>query len=236
MHMEASFEAIDVLPSNLETWVKSQFRPDFLGAAVTIPHKETIREFLDFESEAATNIGAVNTLFWEKGALGGTNTDIIGILRAVSTEMNPEDEKVLVLGAGGSARAAIFGLKSAGADVFIWNRTKRKAEELASEFSIEVIQDLDEIDPEMFSLVMNMTSVGLKEPKSIVPKSFWKPCHTAFDAVYDPLETKFLFDAEKAGAQTITGDKMLVYQAIEQFRIWHDIELEPEIMGSAFFL
>ena len=235
LEIDANFEAIDVPPEDLKTWIKEEFRPKYSGAAVTIPHKEEIRKYLDFETEAAKRIGAVNTLFWEKEMLGGTNTDIIGILRAISTEVNPEGKKVLILGAGGTARAAIFGLKSANAKVYIWNRTQSKAKALAKEFNISTIEDLKKAIPEDFEIIINLTSVGLKSWESILPKNFWKNTHTALDAVYDPLETRFLFEAEQAGAKTITGDKMLVCQAIEQFKIWHGTELEPEIMGQAFF-
>ncbi len=235
MEIDASFEAIDVVPDRLGEWVRKEFRPNFQGAAVTIPHKEAIREYLDFETEAATATGAVNTLFWVEDKLGGTNTDIIGALRAVSTEINPEGKGVLVLGAGGAARAAIFGLKSAGADICVWNRTFDKAQKLADAFEVLAVKDLNKVDPEKIDLVMNLTSVGLKTRESILPSDFWKSHHVAFDAVYEPLETQFLFDASNAGARIITGDNMLIFQALEQFKIWHDIELESEVMGKAFF-
>ena len=235
LEIDAEFEAIDIKPENLETWIKQEFRPNFEGAAVTIPHKEEVRKYIDFETEAAKKAGAVNTLFWQEGILGGTNTDIIGILRAISTEINPEAKKVLILGAGGAARAAIYAMKSAKTQVYIWNRTFEKAKDLAKEFEITAIEDLEKIDPESVEIIMNLTSAGLKTRESIIPKVFWRSHHTAFDAIYTPLETKFLFEAEQAGATTITGDKMLIYQALEQFKIWHKKELEPEIMGNAFF-
>ncbi len=235
MNIEATFEAISVAPENLEEWIEKEFRPNYDGAAVTIPHKEAIRTFLDFETEAVKQIGACNTLFWEKDTLGGTNTDTIGVLRAISTVLDPNDKNVLVLGAGGAARATVFGLKSAGANVVIWNRNHNKAKELAGEFECIAIDDFMKIDPSVLDLIINMTPVGMKEDKSIIPKDFWLPRHVAFDAVYEPLETKFLFEAEQAGAQTISGDQMLIFQALEQFRIWHDVELEPEVMGQAFF-
>lgn len=235
MEIDGSFEAIDVKPAELGRWVKEVFRPNYQGAAVTIPHKENIVSCVDFQTEAAKKIGAINTLFWENGALGGTNTDTIGVLRAISTLMDPRGKKALVLGAGGASRAAIYGLKSAEAQVYIWNRTVGKAKQLAEEFNIIEVGELNSLNPDDFDLVVNMTSVGLKSWESVLPLDFWRSHHTAFDAVYDPLETRFLYEAEEAGAQTITGDKMLVFQALEQFRIWHEVELESEVMGNAFF-
>lgn len=235
MEIDGSFEAIDVKPADLGRWVKEVFRPNYQGAAVTIPYKETVALFLDFQTEVAKKVGAVNTLFWQKGALGGTNTDVIGALRAVSTVMDPRGKKVLVLGAGGASRAAIYGLKSAEAQIYIWNRTAKKAKQLAEEFNIIEVESLETLNPDDFHLIINMTSVGLKSWESVLPEIFWRDHHTAFDAVYDPLETRFLFEAAEAGAQTITGDSMLVFQALEQFRIWHGVELESEVMGNAFF-
>ncbi len=235
LEIDAEFSAVDVKPDELGDWVKNEFRPNFQGAAVTIPHKEAIRQYLDFETEAATRIGAVNTLFWKDEKLGGTNTDTIGVLRAISTQVNPTDKKCLILGAGGAARAAIYGLKSAQAQVFVWNRTTEKAQALAKEFEVTAIEDLEKVDPAAVDILLNMTSVGLKQDVSPVPADFHRSHHVTFDAVYDPLETRFLREAEEAGAETITGDKMLIYQALEQFHLWHGQELEPEVMGSAFF-
>ncbi|MCF7906109.1 shikimate dehydrogenase [Candidatus Gracilibacteria bacterium] len=233
--IEAEFEAIEVPPENLELWIKNEFRPNFQGAAVTIPHKETIGKFLDLESEAASKIGAVNTLYWEKGKLAGTNTDCIGALKALQTRVNPSGKKALILGAGGASRAIIFALCMAQADVFLWNRTKEKAERLAQEFKISHIDLLEKINPEDFDIIINTTSVGLNEMKSVLPASFWSPHHTAFDIVYSPLETQFLRDAQNAGAHVVTGDHMLVHQAVEQFRIWHGVDLDPDVMSEAFF-
>ncbi|MDH3325011.1 MAG: shikimate dehydrogenase, partial [Candidatus Peregrinibacteria bacterium] len=116
--LEAEFNAVDVAPENLENWVKNDFANDFDGAAVTIPHKENIRKFINLETEAAQKIGAVNTLFKQDGVICGTNTDGIGALKAIQTEiLNLKDKKVLILGAGGASRAIIFALKTAGAQV-----------------------------------------------------------------------------------------------------------------------
>ncbi len=233
--IDAEFTAIDVTPDQLEEWVKREFRPNFQGAAVTIPHKETIRKFLDQETAAAKKIGAVNTLFWEGKKLTGTNTDCLGALRAMQNEINPHGKKVLLLGAGGACRAILFALKSAKSLITIWNRTAEKAKALADEFHVSFSPSLEEVRPENFDLIVNTTSVGLNEWKSVLPENFWQKHHTAFDTVYSPLETKFLSDAAQTGARTITGDLMLVHQAVEQFRIWHGEDLDPEIMETAFF-
>jgi shikimate dehydrogenase len=235
LNIEAEFAALDIRPEDLKTWIQTEFRQNFEGVSITIPHKEAIRDFVDQETEAATQIGAINTLFKKDGLIWGTNTDAIGALRAVQAEVPVlEGKDVLILGAGGAARAVAFALKTAGANITIWNRTSDKAEKLAEAFEVsfkkEFPTSLDD-----YEIIVNTTPVGLGTNQSIIPAELWKPQHVAFDIVYDPLETQFLFDAESAGARTITGDRMLIFQALEQFKLWHDTELEPEVMGQAFF-
>lgn len=235
MEIDAEFEAREVLPKDLGSFI-THHGTDYSGIAVTLPHKESIAAFVDKVTPAAENIGAINTLYWQEGLLIGTNTDCMGALKAVQTEIpDLAGVKTLILGAGGAARGVIFGMQTAGAEISIWNRTESKADKLAEEFGCETVENIKAVNPDNFDLIINTTSVGLKSWESVLPEDFWSPHHTAFDIVYDPLETKFLADAEAAGATTITGDKMLVFQAIEQFKCWHDIELEPEVMYRGFF-
>jgi len=236
MEIDAEFSAVEVLPENLGSWIEKEFRPYYKGCAVTIPHKTEILKYVDTVSDAAIQIGAVNTLYWDQGVLIGTNTDGIGALRALSSVVSTlKDKKVLILGAGGASRAIIFALILAKAKVAIWNRTNDNALHLSTEFECGVVEELNEANFSLFDIVINTTSVGMKEWKSVVPTDFWDASQVAFDIVYDPLETKFLSDASDAGCEIVTGDQMLVHQALEQFKIWHQIELEPEIMGNAFF-
>lgn len=236
LEIDATFEAIDVAPNELENWVKNEFRNEFQGAAVTTPHKEAIRKYVDAETEVVKKIGAINTLYKQEDKIIGTNTDFLGILHALQTHFTSLKElKCLVLGAGGAARSAIFALQQAGAKVAIWNRTESKSETLADEFGIGILPDFVQLNPIHFDIVINATPVGFQEWESVIPEDFWHPSHIAFDMVYDPLETKFLSDAGDAGATIITGDQMLIGQAMEQFRIWHGVEIEPEVMEGAFF-
>lgn len=235
LEIDATFEALDLSPEDLRDWMINEAH-EYVGAAITVPYKETIIPYIDKLTDAAKLIGAVNTLYWENDVLHGTNTDCIGALRALQSEVpNPEGKSVLIMGAGGAARAIIFALKTAGCKIVVCNRTAEKAVQLAEEFEVEAAESLESVFPEKFDIIINTTSVGLKEWKSIVPEDFWMPQHTAFDIVYDPMETKFLSDAAEAGAQTVTGDLMLVYQALEQFNLWHQQPLEPEVMEKAFF-
>lgn len=232
--IEATFEAIEVKPENLEAWMRTEAR-QFDGLSVTSPHKEKIRAYLDQEAEAAQKVGAVNTVLNKDGILIGTNTDAIGALRAIQTGINPAKKKCLVLGAGGASRAIIFALKTAGASISVWNRSPEKATAMAQEFEIQAIDSFQDLDPDDFDLIANATTVGMGEWKSIFPPELWREKHVAFDAVYEPLETRFLHEASTAGATTVHGDEMLVQQAVEQFRLWHEIDIDPNIMFEAFF-
>lgn len=230
--IDAEFEAIDVAPEQLGEWLRGDFLEHYSGAAVTTPHKIAIRKFLDSETDAAAAIGAVNTITNVEGKIVGTNTDGIGALRAVLTEMDPTDARVLVLGAGGVARAIAFALNTAGAHVSVWNRTTAKAVKLAAELGVHCLPDLELALPiaEKIDLIVNATAGN-----PTMPDDWWSPHQVAFDVQYEPLVTKFLEDAEAAETRTITGDKLLVHQAIEQFKIWHGIEPEPEVFENAFF-
>lgn len=235
LEIEAEFAAVEVKPEDLGRWVSTEMI-NYAGVAVTIPHKEKLLEFVQVVSPAAEKIGAINTLFWEHDQLHGTNTDCVGVLRALQSEVSElKDKQVLLLGAGGAARAAVFALVTAGAKVSIWNRTTDRALELADEFEIEAVESLSALNPDKFDIVINSTSVGLKTWESPLPADWWTPHHVAFDMIYDPLETRFLSEAADAGARTVTGDQMLVHQALEQFHLWHGVELEPEVMSNAFF-
>ncbi len=235
LEIDATFEAVEVQPSDLASWMKNQF-PDYEGVAVTIPHKEAIIPYIDQLAPAAKMIGAVNTLYRKDGLVIGTNTDCFGALKAIETECpSLKGKKVLILGAGGASRAVIFAMQTAEAKVSLWNRTSEKARSLADYFEVTHIESLANFSGQDFDIIINTTSVGLKSWQSPLPEKFFHVSNIVFDVVYEPLETKFLSDAEAVGAVTITGDKMLVFQALEQFKLWHGVELEPEVMSSAFF-
>jgi shikimate dehydrogenase len=235
MGIEAEFEAVQVKAEDLEDWMKNEF-PKYDGVAVTIPHKEKIRQFVDEETPAAKSIGAINTLYRENGKVIGTNTDCMGALKAIQSELLDLKEKnVLILGAGGASRAVIFALKTAEANVVILNRTLEKAAQLADEFEVNFIEELGVSEVDHLDLIVNATSVGLKAWNTPLDAKFLSPHQVVFDMVYDPLETRLLAEADEVGCRTITGDKMLVFQAIEQFKLWHGIELESQVMENAFF-
>jgi len=192
---------------------------DICGVSVTIPFKIEIIPFLDRIDEVAGKIRAVNTLLNEGGNLIGYNTDWLGAIKALEERVELREKRVLLLGAGGSARAIAFGLKERGCKVFISNRTKDRGEELAQEFGFRTISSFDEIDVD---ILINATSVGMYPNNKEIPfdESFLKDGMIVMDIVYYPVETKLLREAKARGCKTINGLEMLIYQALAQLEIW----------------
>ncbi|MEK7545348.1 MAG: shikimate dehydrogenase [Patescibacteria group bacterium] len=225
----AKFELFDVEPEKLGAFferMRDRHTEEIVGLAVSIPHKESVISYLDEVDEVAKEIGAVNTISWDGEKLKGWNTDWIGV-RESFTEAGVDvaEKRVLVLGAGGGARAVVYALMHAGAQVLVTNRTFDRAEDLASVFRCPLVHwdDRETVEAE---IVVNTTSVGLEDlSASPVSVKFWKELRNggseivAFDLVYRPRVTKFLKDALGAGARIITGDRMLFYQGKAQFRI-----------------
>lgn len=230
---DAKFELFDVVPEELEDFFQKKM-PKITGLAVSIPHKETVMQYLDEVDDVAKKIGAVNTIQWIKKSpldrplLKGWNTDWIGVREALC-EANVEvrGQRVLVFGAGGAARAVVYALIENGAEVVIANRTLEKAESVAADFRCFVVH-WDDRETVQADIVVNATSVGLAHSKndrsshdeSPVSENFWDAKKiVAFDLVYRLKMTKFLRDAAASGAHVITGDRMLWHQGKAQFEI-----------------
>jgi len=188
--------------------------------AVTLPHKQTVMKFLDRIDPVAKKIGAVNTVINRNGKLHGYNTDIVGIAHALkNTQL--KGKNVLIIGAGGAARPLCWFLKKSGAKIFCLNRTRTKAEELTQEFG-GIALDNNALVGAKIDVIINATPLGMKPhiDESPFPKNLLNKNQTVFDLIYNPIETKLLKDAKKAGAKTINGMPMLLAQALEQVRLW----------------
>lgn len=193
------------------------------GFSVTIPHKQTVVSMLDEVDETAAAIGAVNTVVRKRGKWFGTNTDAPGALDAIEARVRVKGKRVLVLGAGGAARAIVFEARRRGAEVFVANRTEEKARRLADELGCTFVpmSDLAAINVD---IVANATSVGM------VPYVDYSPVPTTllrnrvvFDAVYNPPITKFLREARRVGAVIVPGTEMYIHQAAMQFTLYTGI-------------
>lgn len=215
------------------------------GLNVTVPHKVDIMPFLDSVDPAALRIGAVNTVVNDGEKLTGYNTDARGFVRALDTYgVDVTDKDVLVLGAGGAARAVVFSLLDRCAKVTVLNRDGAKAAGLSSDVSAETVggiaygalsdADLDEYLPRC-TLLVNATSVGMHPGRneSPCPRRLLRPNLVVCDIVYNPIETLLLREARECGATVISGDEMLVQQGALAFELWTGIAAPVEVMRSA---
>lgn len=228
--IDADFLRFDVSPEELKSFFQRVRTEQISGLAVSLPHKEGILSLVDELTENARVIGAANTVFWREGKLWAENTDAMGFWNAVNPHLSQTAKKAAVIGAGGAARALVYVLVQKGFEVILCNRTLAKANSLAEAFGAQVCP-LEDFAARDVDLVVNATSVGLKEDKSPLPVSAWEGFSgLAFDAVFDPLETRFLREAKAAGAKMVTGETMLLEQGLLQFEIWTGKEAPREAM------
>lgn len=204
------------------------------GASVTIPFKEAIIPYLDWIDDDAKCIGAVNTVLNRDGSLLGFNTDARGFLNALAGVANVAKKKVIVLGAGGAARAVVYALMQQGADVTVTNRTGERGERLAREFSASFLS-WEEREAAEAQILVNTTPIGMypRTEESPVDDKSMKRFELVVDIVYNPWETKLLKAAKKKGVKTIHGAEMFVQQGAEQIRIWTGLEPPVEVMRKA---
>jgi 3-dehydroquinate dehydratase/shikimate dehydrogenase len=191
------------------------------GLAITMPFKTEIIKHLAKTDALSEKIGACNTVVRSQdGKLYGFNTDVAAVVRPLERRLPLRGAKVLVLGAGGAGRAAVFGLVEKGAEVFIWNRTADTAKKLARQAKAKVIRR-EQIAKTNFDVIINTTPVGMKGVK---PASLLEPkelnTRLVFDLVYNPIDTPLIRMAREKNLPVITGVEMFVHQGARQFEIW----------------
>ena len=246
LSIEASYTARPTPPEGLAAQVERLRADDHLGANVTIPHKELIRQYLDGLDPWAETVGAVNTIVKKDGRLVGHNTDGYGFLRSLEERggFSPEGKSVLLLGAGGAARAAVFALAESGAGpMLIANRTIERGDALAGEVRGRSLDarsiPLDEAREAAgrVDLIVNATSMGMEpgpnaglsplESRDINPQA------VVYDMVYTPQRTPLMKAARQAGAEVIGGLWMLVYQGAAALEMWTSREAPVDLMYEA---
>ncbi len=213
----------------------------FTGFSITIPHKENaiayVRDKGGFVEPLAEKIGAVNTLvIGADGKLRAYNTDYAGALDSITSKMgitrgDLKGMPAAVIGAGGAARAIVAGLADVGAKVKIYNRTVKRAEQLASDFGCD-FAPLAQLNRVKAKLLINCTSVGMHPKTNVtpVPKEVLNEQMFVFDTVYNPAETLLLKQAKQAGAKTIDGLEMFVNQALAQFKLFTGRDTDSEVL------
>ncbi len=191
------------------------------GLAVTMPLKQEILKHLEKTDPLSEKIGACNTVVRSQdGKLYGFNTDVAAVVRPLEKRLNLKGAKILVLGAGGAARAAIFGLKDKGAEVFILNRTPQTAQKLAREAKAKTVRR-DQLAKASFDVIINATPSGMRGVKpACILEAKELNAKLVFDLVYNPIDTPLIRMAREKGIPVITGVEMFVHQGARQFEIW----------------
>jgi len=228
--IEGSYEFADVTPANFEAFFRGLSDNGFAGGNITIPHKEAAYRLVDRRERAADMIGAVNTVWYENGALIGGNTDwlgIVGSLDDIQPGWDAPPGKAVVLGAGGSARASVYAFLERKLSVAIVNRTLDRAEKLAAAFGPCVSAHEFDALPRLLAeadVLINNTSLGMAgKPPLDIDLMPLKRSAIVYDVVYVPLETGLLKAAKARGHRTVDGLSMLLYQAVVGFSHWFGV-------------
>jgi len=239
------YVAFTVTRNELKDAISSARSLGLQGLNVTMPHKNAVITYLDETDSTAKAIGAVNTILNDKGKLIGFNTDGIGAMRALKENgIPPDGKKMLLLGAGGAAKAIAFQAAQEVEELVILNRTSEKAEKLAEllrkKFGNKVkgrTLSAEVLTKEMKTtdILVNATSVGMHPDvnRSPVPSDLLRSGLCVMDIIYNPLETKLVTDANTVGAKVALGIEMLLYQGAVAFEIWTKHTAPVEVMKEA---
>ena len=227
--------------AGVEHAVYGAYELNILGMNVTVPHKSAVIPFLQEVDRLAANIGAVNTLVRTEDGYKGYNTDMTGLYRAMMSEhIKIEDAGIILLGAGGAARAVAFMCAHYQAkQVYMLNRSVEKAKQVAQEVNSAVgracivpmaLSDYKKI-PQGKYLAIQGTSVGLYPDVDAVvieDAEFYQLIHTGYDLIYKPAKTKFMTLVEQAGGKAYHGLKMLLYQGVDAYELWNQTTVSEE--------
>lgn len=242
---EWSYEAIDVEPARFAERTRALPGEGFVGVNVTIPHKEAALSIADEASEAAQQIGAANTLSFADGRIRAENTDATGLLAALPGPVR--GKTALVLGAGGSARAAVWALAGKGVAVSVWNRTGSRTDELVRDLAVAgrdtpaegrlAPVSGDQARASGYGLIVNCTAVGMHdedpfEHLPIDPERLDAEI-VVIDLVYAGSESRLIAEARRRSAKAIDGLEILVRQGAESLRIWTGMEPPLDVMRKA---
>jgi 3-dehydroquinate dehydratase/shikimate dehydrogenase len=223
---------LNFLVSDIGEFV-SAFRDLLAGFSVTMPHKKEIMKYLDAVDEDARRVGAVNTVAVKDGKLSGFNTDIDGAVEAVEEKTRLDGKKVLMIGAGGVARAIGYGVLKKGAKLSIVNRTEEKGRMLAADLGCAFLR-MEDVQWDAVEILINATSIGMSPDIGQCPVDgdVLKDM-VVFDTVYNPGLTRLLKIAAENGCDTVSGVEMFVNQAARQFLLWTGKDCNKELMKEA---
>ena len=233
-NIDAKYDKIKLEDHEIKNFIQDIKEQKIAGCNVTVPFKNKVIPFLDKLSHEAEQTQSVNTITFDNGNLIGHNTDIGGFDTAIKKlNFKINGKKVLILGAGGVVPSIIFALKNMGVqEITISNRTRERAETLKVLFNnLKILEWGDLTD---FHMIINATSLGLNNEKINLDFSSLGHDKLFYDIIYNPQETPFLKVGKQLGCKTENGKTMFVYQALEAFKLWHNIE--PKINALTFKL
>jgi shikimate dehydrogenase len=227
-----SYQAIDAAPGAFERTVRELAAVGYAGVNVTVPHKEAALALADEASEASRQIGAANTLVFDRKRIEAHNTDADGLLAALPDL--PRDRRALVLGAGGAARAALWALRWEGAAVEVWNRTPERAEAICAELGGKAVTVPRQED---YDLIVNTSAAGLsgEDPFEHLPlaRDGFRDSQTVVDMVYGERRSRLLKAAEGARATVVDGLEILVQQGARSLELWSGRTPDLDVMRAA---
>ena len=233
-NINAVYDKIKLEDHEIKNFIQDIKKQKIAGCNVTVPFKKTVIPFLDKLSPEAEQTQSVNTITFNNGDLVGHNTDIAGFDTAIKKlNFNVEGKKVLILGAGGVVPSIIIALKNMNVqELVISNRTREKAENLRVLF--DNLKILDWGDLTDFHMVINATSLGLNNETIDLDFSSLTQDKLFYDVIYNPHETHFLKMGKQLGHKIENGKTMFIYQALEAFKLWHNIV--PKVNRDTFKL
>ena len=231
----------------LDQSVKGAFGLNLLGLNVTVPYKTDVLQSLTDIDDLAKRIGAVNTLVRVQDGYKGYNTDMPGLYRAMENDgVNLKGETILILGAGGVARAVAMMAADKAKEIIILNRTIEKAEKIAEEINgymgrkvviPQLLEDYKKLQEDKKYLAIQATNVGMHpnvEDVIIDDPDFYKRIHTGYDLIFNPFETRFMKEVAKKGGLAFNGLKMLLFQGIIAFELWTGTKVSDELARDPY--
>ena len=222
--IDAIYDKKKIEENHLQTIISEIKEKKINGINVTVPFKKSVIPYLDKLSQEAEQTQSVNTIILSNDNLVGHNTDIAGFTKAIkSLKLDFKGKKVFILGAGGVVPSIILALNRMNVSkIIVSNRTKKKAEDLKSQFNnLDLLDWGDMVD---FDIIINATSLGLNKETINLDFSKYRNNKLFYDVIYNPEETNFLKEGKKLGNKTENGKLMFIYQAHEAFKLWHGIE------------
>ena len=240
LNLDCSYIAYRIPRGELAQGIEALKKIKISGFNVTIPHKIEMMRYLDITDESSSLIGATNTVVNQDGVLKGYNTDMDGFLRPLKErKIDLSNKRVLLLGAGGAARAIVAGLAIENTNnITIANRTLQNADTLVK-FAVNLDLDASAVhiseiaDTSKYDIIINATSIGLQNEPSPIKFDNISEETIVYDIVYMPINTDFIQRAKASGATIIFGYEMLLGQAVRAFEIWHKIKAPYKSMQRA---